>query len=39
MSEFQGKHPGAGADQGFLERGFICTKDVDVALWTLSHFS
>ena len=34
---FTGKHPDAGADQGFLERGFICIKDVGFALWILSH--
>ena len=27
-ANFPGKHPDAGADQGFLERGFICIKDV-----------
>ena len=32
MSDFPGKHPDAGADQGFLERGFICIKDVGFAL-------
>ena len=39
MSDFPGKHPDAGADQGFLERGFICIKDVGFALWILSHLS
>ena len=29
------KHPDAGADQGFLERGFICIEDVGFALWIL----
>ena len=23
---FPGKHPAAGEDQGFLERGFVCIK-------------
>ena len=27
-ANFQGKHSDAGADQGFLERGFMCIKDV-----------
>ena len=29
----------SGADQGFLERGFICIKVCGVALVILSHFS
>ena len=32
---FPGKHPDAGADQGFLERGFICIKYVGFTLWIL----
>ena len=27
------------ADQGFLERGFICIRVVGFALWILSHLS
>ena len=37
---FPGKHPDAGADQGFLERGFICIKDVGLShlyLIQISH--
>ena len=30
---YPGKHPDAGADQGFLERGFICILDVGFSLW------
>ena len=32
-ADFPGKHPDAGADQAFLERGFICIKDVGFGLW------
>ena len=28
-----------GEDQGFLERGVICIKDVGIPLWILSHLS
>ena len=38
LANFPGKHLDAGADQGFLERGFKCLKDVGFALWILSHF-
>ena len=36
LAKFPGKHPDAGAGKGFLERGFICIKDVGIALWILS---
>ena len=29
----------AGADPGFLERGFLCTKVLGIALLISSHFS
>ena len=38
-ANFPGKHPDAGADQGFLERRFICLKDDGFPLWILSHLS
>ena len=38
-ANFLGKHPDAVADQGFLERGFICLKDVAFSLWILSYLS
>ena len=37
MSEFSGKHPDAGEEQGFVERGFICIKVLGFALLILSH--
>ena len=38
-ANFSGKHPDAGADQGFLEWGSMCIKDAGFALWILSHSS
>ena len=38
-ANFPGKHPDARADQGFLERGFICIKVLGFALLILSHLT
>ena len=38
-ANFPGKHPDAGANQGFLEKGLVCLKDVGFPLWVLSHLS
>ena len=37
-ANFPGKHPDAGADQGFLKRGFVCIKYVGFALWIFLFF-
>ena len=36
LANFPGKHPDAGADQGFLERGFICIKEVGFTSYILN---